>query len=339
MDEHAPIVYDLTSYKEETKTWNDDPSAYLLRYYTKQYFLATNGKDLKQKQSGSQKIIDLQTGLEVLRGDQFVYQSPNKLCIIGLAPTHPLIAQPDRYKVLNIRFDTKIATALPQPTATPANSKKQAPPPCHAETVVCKIEARDLSVPEGTTPAAVTPGTEQGGANDGAEQNIESKVNQDQGQDKDQDVNMSETPIVSAAASPALSSTSTTTSTSTSTSPAATLEKRTESVDPTRVMFVVRGSISGHVVELNERLLRRGTTEITDPVVIQTMLEKASTHGFIAVVRPKVDKTEIALKDLCTMDDYNLLRQGETPLSASSSAPTDDPIVASTPSDTAAHQK
>ncbi|KAF9903894.1 hypothetical protein EC991_003231 [Linnemannia zychae] len=319
MDEHAPIVYDLTSYKEETKTWDEDPSAYLLRYYTKQYFLATNGKDLKQKPSGSQKIIDLQTGLEVLRGDQYVYQSPNKLCIIGLAPTHPLLAQPERYKVLNIRFDTKIASALPQPTATPANSKKQAPPPCHAETVVCKIEARDLSVPEVTTTVDST-ATEQGEETEAsissAEQITETKQEQDL--DKDQDTDMSEN-IVSAAASPALSTASTATSTSTSTTPV-TQERRTESVDPTRVMFVVRGSISGHVIELNERLLRRGTTEITDPLVIQTMLEKASTHGFIAVVRPKVDKTEIALKDLCTMDDYNLLRQGKTILPSSSSS-------------------
>jgi len=41
MDEHAPIVYDVAPYMEETKGWESDPSAYLLRYYTKYYFLAT----------------------------------------------------------------------------------------------------------------------------------------------------------------------------------------------------------------------------------------------------------------------------------------------------------
>ncbi|KAF9128964.1 hypothetical protein BGX30_014138 [Mortierella sp. GBA39] len=312
MDEHAPIVYDVTSYKEETKSWNDDPSAYLLRYYTKQYFLATNGKDVKQNSTTQtlQKIIDLQTGLEILRGDQYVYQSPNKLCIIGLAPTHPLLAQPDRYKVLNICFDPKIAGALPQPTAIPANSKKQPPPPCHSETVVCKIEARDLWVAEGSVEPAMK---------EEAEQNIEVKSEE---KNKDQDITMTESDSV--AQSPAPSTTTTTTNstaTSRSTTPASQLEKRTESVDPTRVIFVVRGSISGHVIELNERLLRRGTSEITDPLVIQTMLTKASTHGFIAVVRPKVDKTEIALKDLCTMDDYNLLREGE-PFSSSTATAT-----------------
>ncbi|KAG0205230.1 hypothetical protein BGX33_008029 [Mortierella sp. NVP41] len=295
MDEHAPIVYDLTSYKEETKAWNDDPSAYLLRYYTKQYFLSTGGKDLKQ--APGQKIIDLQTGIEVLRGDQFVYQSPNKLCIVGLAPTHPLLAQPDRYQVLNLRFDPKISAALPQPTAIPANSKKQPPPPCHSETVICKIEARDLWATAETKIDA-----DQNTHNQDQEQEQDSKE-----EGRDQDINMTE----SASASPAPSTTSAT-STSTPSTPAAAQERRKESVDPTRVMFVVRGSISGHVIELNERLLRRETPEITDPVVIKTMLEKASTHGFIAVIRPKVDKTEIALKDLCTMQDYELLQQGKT---------------------------
>ncbi|KAG0291662.1 hypothetical protein BGZ96_004971 [Linnemannia gamsii] len=322
MDEHAPIVYDVTSYKEETKSWNEDPSAYLLRYYTKQYFLATNGKDLKQSPTThtTQKIIDLQTGIEVLRGDQYVYQSPNKLCLIGLAPTHPLLAQPDRYKVINIRFDNKISSALPQPTATPANSKKQAPPPCHAETVVCKIEARDLWA----TSAAVTA---EGSAAITVKEDEEEEKNKEADQNietKDQDINMTESSSIAVgavSASPAPSSATTTTTNSAATSRSTTpapqqLEKRTESVDPTRVMFVVRGSISGHVIELNERLLRRGTSEITDPNVIQTMLEKASTHGFIAVVRPKVDKTEIALKDLCTMDDYNLMCQSKPPSSS-----------------------
>ncbi|KAG9066434.1 hypothetical protein KI688_001660 [Linnemannia hyalina] len=321
MDEHAPIVYDLTSYKEETKSWNDDPSAYLLRYYTKQYFLATNGKDLKQNSTTQtlQKIIDLQTGLEVLRGDQYVYQSPNKLCIIGLAPTHPLLAQPDRYKVLNICFDPKIAGALPQPTAIPANSKKQPPPSCHSETVVCKIEARDLWVAEGSVEPAMK---------EEAEQNIEVKSEE---KNRDQDITMTVSDSVAQSPAPSTTTTTTTTTNSTATSrsttPASQLEKRTESVDPTRVIFVVRGSISGHVIELNERLLRRGTSEITDPLVIQTMLTKASTHGFIAVVRPKVDKTEIALKDLCTMDDYNLLREGE-PLPSSTAKVTATGITA-----------
>lgn len=235
-----------------------------------------DGKDLKQNPTTqtTQKIIDLQTGLEVLRGDQYVYQSPNKLCIIGLAPTHPLLAQPDRYKVLNLRFDTKIAGALPQPTATPANSKKQPPPPCHAETVVCKIEARDLWVPakEGSVEAD---GEEVKGSELKVEAEQNTEVKEGEQEDKDREITMAGT--TSAAASPAPSTATNSTATSRSTTPAPQQEKRTESVDPTRVMFVVRGSISGHVIELNERLLRRGTSEITDPFVIQTMLEKVTT--------------------------------------------------------------
>lgn len=102
-----------------------------------------------------------------------------------------------------------------------------------------------------------------------------SEVKAEEQEDKDRDINMAES--TSAAASPAPSTTTNSTATSRSTTPAPQQEKRTESVDPTRVMFVVRGSISGHVIELNERLLRRGTSEITDPLVIQTMLEKVRT--------------------------------------------------------------
>lgn len=50
--------------------------------------------------------------------------------------------------------------------------------------------------------------------------------------------------------------------------------KPKKSIDPTRVVFVVRGSIAGHVMELNERLIRRGTDVVTDPEVIETMLDK-----------------------------------------------------------------
>ncbi|KAF9110545.1 hypothetical protein BGX27_006205 [Mortierella sp. AM989] len=284
MDEHAPIVYDLAQYKEETKDWNSDPSAYLLRYYTKYYFLATGGKDLKS--SNDQKIIDQQTSLEILRGDQFIYQSPNKLCITGLAPTHPLLAQRDRYKVLSLRFDPKILSSLPQPTAIPANSKKQPPPSCHCDTVICKIEALDLW------------------AKKDLEGNEEEKaVNAETGSTTTTTDETSETEAANT-----VTETDPKAPASTIKSNEQTEGKPKESIDPSRVIFVVRSAISGHVIELNERLLRRDTPEIIDPTVIETMLEKASTHGFIAVIRPKIDKTEIALKDLCTMDDYERMR-------------------------------
>ncbi|CAO3570053.1 unnamed protein product [Mortierella alpina] len=302
MDEHAPIIYDVTPYNEETSTWNADPSAYLLRYYTKYYFLETDGKSVKHVAASSaepiapqsvSKIIDHETGLEVLRGDQFVYQSPNKLCITGLAPTHPLIAQPDRYKVLSIRFDQKIQSALPQPTAIPANSKKQPPPPCQPETVICKIEALDLKEQERSIAAQETTEKEILGAS------------------------ASTLALSADASAEALSSTSSSSSSSAAAAEVPTTAKPSRSksapaehsVDPTRVIFVVRSAISGHVIELNERLMKRTTPIITDSDIIKTLLEKASTHGFVAVIRPKIDNTEIALKDLCTMDKYNAMRQ------------------------------
>ncbi|KAF9917398.1 hypothetical protein BX616_001116 [Lobosporangium transversale] len=385
MDEHAPIVYDLTQYKEETKSWNSDPSAYLLRYYTKYYFLATDGKQ-QQKANHTDNttenhiIIDQETGLEILRGDQYVYQSPNKLCITGLAPTHPLISQQDRYKILNLRFDSKIQNALPQPTAIPANSKKQPPPPCQCETVICKIEALDLwaldslkkdllkdddivtTVPSLETSGSVTTTTAiPRAALASAEAEAKAEVEagslvgalQSQGptsttestptnlgskesiKDNADQISHNAGPISTSASTLTSYSTPTETSTSTSmptlamsslsplsskSSPASLVSvngsqknetKPRESVDPSRVIFVIRGAINGYVIELNERLVRRGTSAITDPTVIETVLQKALTHGFIAVIKPKVDKTEIALRDLCTMESYEILKQQE----------------------------
>ncbi|KAF9436528.1 hypothetical protein BGZ76_003681 [Entomortierella beljakovae] len=281
MDEHAPIVYDLTKFKEETKDWDKDPSAYLLRYYSKYYYLAGDGK------VPSTRIIDQETGLEILFGDQFVYQSPNKLCIIGLAPSHPLIAQRNRYKVLNLRFDTKILAALPQPTSIPANSKKQPPASCNSSTVICKIEALDLW----------------------AKKKIE--------EGEDNTVSESDFSVIDADPTPSEQTTqimedqekSGENSKGPKTENKDKMPGEFESKDPSRVIFVVRGAISGHVIELNEKLVRRGTSVITDPIVLQTVIEKASTHGFIAVVRPKIDKTEIALENLCTMEKYNAKQQ------------------------------
>ncbi|KAG0260618.1 hypothetical protein BG011_001747 [Mortierella polycephala] len=288
MDEHAPIVYDLSQYREDTKDWGTDPSAYLLRYYTKYYFLATAGKESRQESSAPEstssstdatapkpapKIIDYETSLEVLRGDQYVYQSPNKLCVIGLAPTHPVIAQRDRYKVLNLRFDPKILSALPQPTSIPANSKKQPPPPCQPETVILKIEAKDLWA---EAEAA--------------------KASENQGEDQSKS---SETGAGAGSGSANNSSVAGAKSTSHEN------KKRSESIDPSRVIFVVRGAMAGHVMELNERLVRRKETIITDPVIIETMLDKASTHGYIAVIRPKSDKTaSVTPRGLSTASEY-----------------------------------
>lgn len=56
--------------------------------------------------------------------------------------------------------------------------------------------------------------------------------------------------------------------------------KPKKSIDPTRVIFVVRGSLGGHVMELNERLIRRGVDVVTDPEVIETMLDKVIGQGF-----------------------------------------------------------
>ncbi|KAG0343020.1 hypothetical protein BG000_010157 [Podila horticola] len=290
MDEHAPIVYDLTEYKETTRDWNDDPSAYLTRYYTKRYFLSTAGKELKDPLG---PIIDFQTSLEVKRGDQYVYQSPNKLCIIGLAPTHPLLAQRERYQVLSLRFDDKIVNALPQPTHIPANEKKCPPPPCHHETVILKIEAKDLWTEKEQK--------EKQDQDDRSEQMGEdADMTQTQGGSEEASTSGESVPSSTIAEQGSVASSTTSTASSAVSSPSVPHAqfKLKKSIDPTRVVFVVRGSLSGHVMELNERLIRRGVDVVTDPEVIETMLDKASTHGYIAVIRPKADKKGVPLKDL-----------------------------------------
>ncbi|KAF9970245.1 hypothetical protein BGZ65_011276, partial [Modicella reniformis] len=315
MNEHTtPIAYDLTSYKEETKNWDKDPSAYLLRYYTKHYLLATTGKDQGQPQHSARTTripggtIGCPTGLQTLCGDQFVYQSPNKLCVTGLAPTHPLLGQRDRYQVLNIRFEPKILDSLPQPTAIPANSKKQPPPTCQSNTVICRIEARDLWCVK-----------KQEEKQEKKESTITGDVHQDilaqtelnslpSGSDfcstNIDKTSSSSTPLTPSSLSTAPSGPDPASTATSGTTQRQEIGKPHGSVDSSSVVFVIRAAVIGHVIELNERLLRRGSTEVTDLGIIQTLLDKAATHGFIAVIRPKVDKTEIALKDLCTMEDY-----------------------------------
>ncbi|KAF9350972.1 hypothetical protein BGX34_000887, partial [Mortierella sp. NVP85] len=307
MHEHPPIVYDLTSYKEETKDWDKDSSAYLLRYYTKHYFLATTGKNQKPTQqpttttatttaaaSGSEvthgfsNTIDSASGLQILRGDQFVYQSPNKLCVTGLAPTHPLLCQRDRYEVLNIQFEPKILSCLPQPTAIPANAKKQPPPFCHPDTVICKIEARDLSCNE-KSDKEMQDGKDKSQERSTMEPIITGDLEKDgEGSRMEQDIPLANVDSGSNIVSEATATLSSSSSSSSSSSPSSTSppsiaasisgrafkQRLHVTKDPSRVLFVIRAAISGHVIELNERLVRRGSSEITDPGVIQTLLDK-----------------------------------------------------------------
>lgn len=64
MDDH--LDYDTNDYAEETKNWNRDPTAYLSRYYSLFYKTVTKEQD-------------------PLNVDVYVRQSPNLICVVGIA--------------------------------------------------------------------------------------------------------------------------------------------------------------------------------------------------------------------------------------------------------------
>ncbi|OZJ02935.1 hypothetical protein BZG36_04558 [Bifiguratus adelaidae] len=72
------VEYDPREYVDRRRDWTTNPVAYLDQYYTRYYWIAPASEDSK--------------GVE---GDLLIHQSPNCLCVLCLAPTHPLLL---RYK-------------------------------------------------------------------------------------------------------------------------------------------------------------------------------------------------------------------------------------------------
>ncbi|CAG8515136.1 8770_t:CDS:2 [Ambispora leptoticha] len=64
--------FDISKYTKFAQKLEKDPISYLDRYYQKLYFLDPD---------------------EVKQEDFYVYRPPNGLCVLGLAPTHPLIRE------------------------------------------------------------------------------------------------------------------------------------------------------------------------------------------------------------------------------------------------------
>ncbi|CAG8545045.1 6851_t:CDS:2 [Ambispora gerdemannii] len=67
---------DISKYTKFAQKLEKDPISYLDRYYRKFYFLDPD----KEKQE-----------------DFYIYRPPNGLCVLGLAPTHPLIQEASKY--------------------------------------------------------------------------------------------------------------------------------------------------------------------------------------------------------------------------------------------------
>ncbi|GBB94457.1 hypothetical protein RclHR1_02360015 [Rhizophagus clarus] len=101
--------YDLSIYKNISEKYEKNSLAYLEQYYTKNFLIDSN---------------------ENTTEEFYIYQAPNKLCVIGLAPTHPLLLQSQ--KVESIKFDEKIFQLM--------NKKKQIPLSIKSEICVITTE-------------------------------------------------------------------------------------------------------------------------------------------------------------------------------------------------------
>ncbi|KAI8374584.1 uncharacterized protein BYT42DRAFT_499188 [Radiomyces spectabilis] len=99
--------YDVTQYRDSVRGWNEDPKKYLNRYYTIHYYVET-----KQTQENKPKV-----------GNIYVRQSPNKICVLGFAPDHPIY----KYDPLTSRITVRPCTDV--------LGKKVKP-----STVVCEVD-------------------------------------------------------------------------------------------------------------------------------------------------------------------------------------------------------
>ena len=93
-----PADYNVSEYADLTKTWHQDPTAYLDRYYTLFY-----------------KITNKE--LDPLNTDVYVRQSPNKICVLGIAKASSDIKQVKLRNDLvgqKVRYDTILCELLDQ---------------------------------------------------------------------------------------------------------------------------------------------------------------------------------------------------------------------------------
>lgn len=100
---HNP-TYNLDEYLPLTTDWLTNPFLSLVHYYTAYYLLAKEDSD------------DLQ-------GDLVIRQAPNKLCVIGLAPTHP-VRQCTDFSKLSIKYAPAHDAAI---GVSPAKGRKNIP--------------------------------------------------------------------------------------------------------------------------------------------------------------------------------------------------------------------
>ncbi|KAI9009965.1 hypothetical protein CLU79DRAFT_774139 [Phycomyces nitens] len=72
--------YDISKYTDRVASWTNNPNAHLSGYFTLYY-------NVESKSTPTEPGTVL--------GDIYVRQAPNKICVLGLAPSHPLFSQPN----------------------------------------------------------------------------------------------------------------------------------------------------------------------------------------------------------------------------------------------------
>ncbi|KAF0429071.1 g [Gigaspora margarita] len=112
-------VYDLKQFKNINEAYKKNELAYLEQYYSKYYF------------------VNLKNSME----DLYIYQAPNKLCVIGLAPAHPLLQRSQDQSssghylsnIQSIEYDAKVKSSI--------NKKRQVP--LSIDTEICVVTTEE----------------------------------------------------------------------------------------------------------------------------------------------------------------------------------------------------
>ncbi|KAL0081776.1 hypothetical protein J3Q64DRAFT_1756191 [Phycomyces blakesleeanus] len=68
--------YDISKYTDRVSLWSNDPNAHLSGYFTLYYHVESELTPTKP---------------DTILGDIYVRQAPNKICVLGLSPSHPFI--------------------------------------------------------------------------------------------------------------------------------------------------------------------------------------------------------------------------------------------------------
>ncbi|KAL0075402.1 hypothetical protein F4703DRAFT_1744202 [Phycomyces blakesleeanus] len=92
--------YDISKYTDRVSLWSNDPNAHLSGYFTLYYHVESELTPTKP---------------DTILGDIYVRQAPNKICVLGLSPSHPFICNVVLATELvgtKVTYDTTIAQII-----------------------------------------------------------------------------------------------------------------------------------------------------------------------------------------------------------------------------------